>query len=87
MEIDTKQRTHVQQVEQVRSRHDSLTPRERQVMHAVVKGKLNKQIASDLELSPKTIEVHRADVMEKMGTKSLAELVRMSVLIEPQTAV
>ena len=56
-----------------------LSDRERQVMELVVQGKLNKQIASVLDLSHKTIEVHRAHVMEKMGATSLAELVRIAV--------
>jgi FixJ family two-component response regulator len=83
--VDAQQRGYHEQVDEVRRKYDSLTPRERQVMEAVVNGKLNKQIAVDLGLSPKTIEVHRAHVMEKMGTKSLAEVVRMSVLLEPET--
>ncbi len=54
-----------------------LTPRERQVLDALVAGQPNKTIAYDLGTSPRTIEVHRARVMEKMGARSLAELVRM----------
>ena len=69
-------------VGELKRRHDGLTPRERQVLDLVVQGRLNKQIASDLELSQKTIEVHRAHVMEKMGATSLAELVRMAVNLE-----
>lgn len=67
---------------QLEQRHASLTPRERQVMELVVTGRLNKQIAADLELSPKTVEVHRAHVMEKMEAGSLADLVRMAVTLE-----
>ncbi|MEO1366707.1 MAG: LuxR C-terminal-related transcriptional regulator, partial [Acidobacteriota bacterium] len=58
---------------------DTLTPREREVMLRVVQGHLNKQIASDLNLSPKTVEQHRSKVMDKMGAESLAALVRMAV--------
>lgn len=72
------------EVAQVDQHYQQLTPRERQVMASVVEGRLNKQIASDLGLSHKTIEVHRAHVMEKMCAKSLAELVRMAVLLEQQ---
>lgn len=61
-----------------------LTPREQQVMDLVVHGKLNKQIAAELSLSPKTIEVHRAHVMEKMQADSLADLVRMAVILETE---
>ncbi|MEL7087751.1 MAG: LuxR C-terminal-related transcriptional regulator [Planctomycetota bacterium] len=46
---------------------------------------MNKQIANDLGLSHKTIEVHRAHVMSKMAAKSLAELVRMAVMLEAQS--
>jgi FixJ family two-component response regulator len=53
----------------------ALTPRERQVMTQVVAGRLNKQIAADLGIAEKTIKVHRARVMRKMGVDSVAELV------------
>lgn len=70
------------QVTAIRQRRETLTPRERQVMDLVVLGKLNKQIAAELELSPKTIEVHRASVMQKMQCGSLAGLVRCAVALE-----
>jgi RNA polymerase sigma factor (sigma-70 family) len=60
-------------------RLDSLTPREREVLDLVVDGMLNKQIASQLGISMKTVEHHRARVMEKMQAESLAELVRMTM--------
>ncbi|MEM9881634.1 MAG: response regulator [Planctomycetota bacterium] len=66
----------------VAHRHRQLTPREAQVMDAVVAGKLNKQIAAELGLSHKTIEVHRAHVMAKMRAGTLANLVRMAVRLE-----
>ena len=56
-------------------RLDQLTQREREVMQLVVAGKLNKQIADTLNISMKTVEAHRARVMEKMGVRTLAELV------------
>ena len=62
-----------------RRRYDTLTPRERQVMNAVVTGMANKQIAAKYELSEKTIEVHRGNVMRKMGVDSIAALVRASI--------
>lgn len=62
-----------------RSRYDALNPREREVMGLVVEGHANKQIARRLDLSEKTIEVHRARVMTKMGADSLAELVRLAL--------
>ena len=54
----------------------SLTPREREVMALVVRGLLNKQVAAELGIVEKTIKVHRARVIEKMGAESLADLVR-----------
>lgn len=61
----------------VRQRLAQLTERERQVMAGIVAGLPNKTIAYDLDISPRTVEVHRANVMVKMNAKSLPELVRM----------
>lgn len=66
-------------VNTVRARIDSLSERERQVLSAVVAGLPNKAIAYDLDISPRTVEVHRANVMAKMAAKSLPELVRMAL--------
>lgn len=60
----------------------TLTPREQEVMRLVVAGKANKAIAAELGVSTKTVEGHRAHVMEKMGADSLAALVRMGVALE-----
>lgn len=60
----------------IQRRLTSLTPREREVMNLMAAGRLNKQIADDLGISIKTVEVHRARVMDKMETRSLAELVQ-----------
>ena len=59
-------------------RLSTLTPREREVLRHVVSGQLNKQIAADLGTVEKTVKVHRSRVMEKMGVRSLADLVRMA---------
>jgi len=58
----------------------TLSPRETEVLHGVVDGKSNKEIARDLGISPRTIEVYRAHVMSKTGSASLSELVRISLL-------
>lgn len=66
----------------VAARVASLTPREREVLERLVTGLPNKTIAYDLGTSPRTVEVQRARVMEKMGARSLAELVRMVLAME-----
>lgn len=63
----------------VAARLARLTPRERQVFDRLVAGHQNKAIAQDLGSSPRTVEVHRARVMEKMGARTLSELVRMAL--------
>lgn len=63
-------------------RFGSLTPRERQTLDLIVVGHTNKSAAHRLSISPRTVEVHRAKIMEKMGARSLAELVRMSLMMD-----
>jgi FixJ family two-component response regulator len=65
-------------LDEIAQRIASLTPREREVLPLVVSGRLNKQIASDLGTVEKTVKVHRARVMAKMGVHSLADLVRLA---------
>jgi len=67
------------EIKTVRGRIATLTPRETEVMQLVVQGKANKVIATDLRLSQRTVEIHRARVMEKMQADSLAQLVRMAL--------
>ncbi len=69
----------VHDADEVRSRLRQLTEREHQVLSAVVAGLPNKTIAYDLKISPRTVEVHRANVMSKMRARSLPELVRMTL--------
>jgi FixJ family two-component response regulator len=64
------------EIQELQRRAANLTPREREVMALVVRGRLNKQAAVELGTVEKTIKVHRARVIEKMGVGSLAELVR-----------
>lgn len=61
------------------SRVGQLSPREREVLERLLAGLPNKTIAYDLEISPRTVEVHRARIMDKMGARSLSELVRLSL--------
>jgi len=69
------------EAEEIAARLATLTPRERQVLDRLVAGQPNKTIAFDLGASPRTVEVHRARVMEKMGARSFSELVRMAVSV------
>ena len=77
LEADRRNRGEAAELEGVIARLASLTPREREVLDGLVAGHPNKTIAYDLGTSPRTIEVHRARVMEKMQARSLADLVRM----------
>ncbi len=79
---DATRRRVRRELQAIRCRLDSLTPREHQVLQHVVGGRLNKQIAADLGVAEKTIKVHRARAMEKMGASSLAELVRKTFELE-----
>lgn len=65
--------------DQARSRIDGLTQREREVMERVVAGRHNREIAAELAISPRTVEVHKARMMDKLGVASVAELVRLSL--------
>ncbi len=64
------------EVRAIRARFDRLSGREKEVFRLVVEGRLNKQIAGSLGTSERTVKAHRANVMEKMGADSLADLVR-----------
>ena len=67
---------------ELQQRLSCLTPREREVLPLVVSGLLNKQAAAELGISETTIEIHRRNIMKKMGAESLAELVRMAGALE-----
>lgn len=77
LKLDAENRASVDRLADLKQRSESLTPREREVMALVVDGKANKVIAIDLGLSERTVEIHRANVMEKMGARSVAHLVKM----------
>nr|WP_245296770.1 LuxR C-terminal-related transcriptional regulator [Rhizobium bangladeshense] len=78
IERDCARRREVALIAELRSRYDSLTPREREIMNLVVAGSVNKQIAAQVGLSEVTVKVHRGHVMQKMQARSLVDLVRMA---------
>jgi len=80
LEFDTQRRHSRQQRDALTRRLACLTAREREVFDQVVHGKPNKVVAIEFGISEKTVEVHRARVMQKLGAGSLAELVRMDLL-------
>lgn len=84
LKLDAENRESVERLTDLKSREAALTPREREVMAFVVDGRANKVIAIDLGLSERTVEIHRANVMEKMGARSVAHLVKMHLMLGEQ---
>ncbi|MGD8208085.1 MAG: response regulator [Thiohalocapsa sp.] len=83
IDIDAEQRGHASELASVQERMERLTRREREVLEQIVAGKRNKVIAADLGISQSTVEAHRAKVMEKLEVRSLSELMRLTLLLEP----
>ena len=83
LERDATLRAQLQQTDQIRRCLNTLTTREREVLDLIAIGKANKIVAADLGISQRTVEIHRARVMEKMEARSLAQLVRMMIEIKP----
>lgn len=75
---DRERRASDDQLDELRSKLATLSPREREVMSLVVTGKMNKQVAGELGLSEVTVKIHRGSAMRKMEARSLADLVRMA---------
>jgi len=84
LERDVRNRTVLAQHVRIRERLESLTPREREVLTLMTRGKPNKVMAAELGVSQRTVEIHRARVMEKSGANSLAHLVRMVMDLEAE---
>jgi two-component system, LuxR family, response regulator FixJ len=82
IEQDSQTRTNQTRIDEVRRRYVQLTPREKEVMRLVACGHSNKKIARQLDISHRTIDVHRARLMEKMQAHSLSELVNMAAICD-----
>ena len=80
--FDRDERKHKIRVDEVLNRIERLTPRELEVMKFVLRSKQNKVIASELGISIKTVELHRANLMNKMQATSSTELVRLAMIAE-----
>ena len=81
---DAATRQTLDEHQAIRQRLSTLTPRETQVLEMILQGKANKVIAIDLGVSQRTVEIHRANLMEKMHADSLVELVRMVMKVHPE---
>jgi FixJ family two-component response regulator len=81
IERDRKRRKDEKIVSDLRALFETLTPRERQVLAFVSKGLMNKQIAAELDIAQITVKIHRGRMMRKMGTRSLAELLRAAEML------
>jgi len=86
IERDRVERKERSELAELLRRHDSLTPREREVMVFVVKGLLNKQVGAELGMSETTVKFHRGQLMQKMKAQSLADLVRIAERLQGHTA-
>lgn len=79
LEQDARERELLRSRDELRRRYDQLTPREREIADRVATGDANKAIALDFALSERTVELHRARIMQKMGARNLAQFVQMMV--------
>jgi len=79
LQLNLEDQKRLEKIQHTQAKMASLTNRETQILDAVVSGKANKVIAIELHLSQRTVEIHRAHVMEKMEVKSLAELVKVVI--------
>ncbi|RZS79754.1 LuxR family two component transcriptional regulator [Phyllobacterium myrsinacearum] len=82
--LDRERRAAESELSTLRARYDSLTAREREVIALVTTGLMNKQIAGQLGVSEITVKIHRGHLMEKMGVRTLAELVKIYQMLRPE---
>ena len=82
VERDRQQTSDAAELEKLRARFETLSRRQRQVMELAATGLSSKEIGAQLQISAKTVENHRAWVMERIGARNLAELVRMAMRLQ-----
>lgn len=82
LSLDARHRLEAEDLATLRERVADLTPREQEVFHRVATGQANKVIAIELGISERTVEIHRSNVMQKTGSRSLADLVRLLIKLE-----
>ncbi|MDD3763625.1 MAG: response regulator [Nevskiales bacterium] len=82
LEQDARERAELEQTDEIRRRWESLTAREREIALMLVEGAANKAVALDLSISERTVELHRARIMQKMEVRSLAQLVKMALTLQ-----
>ena len=86
LEEDAREREIAQQHGEVARRWHELTPREREIARRIADGQANKVVAADLDISARTVELHRARILQKMGVRSVAQLVRMLMTLGQSAA-
>ncbi|MFS8037518.1 response regulator transcription factor [Xanthobacter sp. AM11] len=86
IEADRRRRAAAAGMAELRARFAAMTPREREILPLVASGLMNKQIAASLQLSEVTVKVHRAQIMQKLQAKTLADLVRMADKLAQDTS-
>ena len=86
IERDQKRRKDDKMISNARALYETLTPRERDVLVLVGAGLMNKQIAAEIGIAEITVKIHRGHIMKKMGTRSLADLVRITELLRIRRA-
>lgn len=84
VDLNRQKRAESADIDDLKSRADSLSERQRQVMNLAADGLSNKEIAARLNISPRTVEIHRAWMMQRMGAHNIAELVRMVMQMKAQ---
>jgi two-component system response regulator FixJ len=82
LEEDARERALLQRTEEIERRWADLTPREREIAQRIAEGHANKRIAADLDISARTVELHRARILQKMGVRAVAQLVRLMVVLK-----